>query len=164
MTSAPELAERAIYRADAASLEGLLESGLDPNSTDEDGRTLLMISILASEASNSIVSLLVQAGANVNAVDEGQKWTPLHFASRDHRADIALTLLDAGANIDATDIFGNTPLWRAVATFRGDLKTIDLLLQRGADPKKQNRRGVSAIDLASKPELVERLRRMSADA
>lgn len=46
------------------------------------------------------------------------------------------------------DIFGNTPLWRAVMSFKDDPTIISELLQSGADPSKVNTSGVSPWTLA----------------
>src|SRR5439155_24639342 len=111
----------------------LLKKGIDINSLDEDGRSILMHALLASDASLGIVKLLIQNGADVNLREPKQQWTALHFAAREGRAEIVKLLLDNKSEVDARDSFGNTPLWRAVMDFRGDDKVIRLLLSHGAD-------------------------------
>jgi uncharacterized protein len=148
-------AETAIYRNDVGRLAALLTDGLDADSRDADGRTLLMLAVLSSDASIEVVSTLLSHNADVNARDSDQQWTPLHFAARDQRADLVKALLEAGAVVDATDSFGNTPLWRSVMSFRGDSAAIELLMASGADPLRPNSRGISAAQVArSRPELA----------
>jgi ankyrin repeat protein len=78
--------------------------------------------------------------------DEG--WTPLHFAAQGNAAEAARLLLDAGAQVDARDSTGHTPLFQAVWSSRGRGDTIRLLRAYGADPHAQNSRGTSPLRLA----------------
>jgi ankyrin repeat protein len=125
------------------------------NALDEDGRTALMHAVLDENASTVIVRTLISRGAALDVVDQGQRWTALHFAARDHKEGIVRELLASGASIDPVDVFGNTPLWRTVANSPGRQTThgetiavIELLLSYGADPSKKNHTGMSPIDCA----------------
>jgi ankyrin repeat protein len=63
--------------------------------------------------------------------------------------EAAKVLLEAGADIDPQDKWGNTPLWRA--TFFGEDGTVELvqlLIDHGADPTIDNHSGISALNLA----------------
>jgi ankyrin repeat protein len=100
-----------------------------------------MLAILVERCSPLIVEKLINAGADVNAINNGQRWTPLAFAARDGKADICKVLLDSGAQVDPVDIFGNTPLWRAAMTKKREVA--QLLIARGANPDHANKRGVS---------------------
>jgi ankyrin repeat protein len=136
----------AVYQKDLKALEKLTPADL--NLRDQDGRTPLMHAVLTENADPILVRLLVQHGADVNTADFDQKWTPLHFAARDHKEEIVRILLEAGANVDAIDSFGNTPLWRAVMTASSNLAAIRALIKHGADPYKNNNHGVASIDIA----------------
>jgi len=79
-------------------------------------------------------------------------------AAGGHTAIVAL-LLDAGAESDAPQHGGWTPLMSAAAN--GDAATLDVLLEHGADPRVRADDGGDAAALAdqrSHPELAERLR------
>lgn len=52
---------------------------------------------------------MVQAGANVNARDEGNR-TPLHWAAHEGQLGCLNALLEAGADVHATNKNNNTPL------------------------------------------------------
>ena len=67
-------------------------------------------------------------------------------------ADPALVeaLLDSGANPNARDVRGMTPLIFAIGTDRPNPRTIQLLLSRGADPKIRDKYGDDAIAWARK--------------
>lgn len=60
-------------------------------------------------------------------------WTPLMMAVAEGHADIAETLLEAGANPDISSSAGLTPL--ILAAQRGDVRTVKALLLAGADPE-----------------------------
>ncbi|MER6567170.1 ankyrin repeat domain-containing protein [Streptomyces sp. NPDC001093] len=77
-----------------------------------------------------------------------QEWTPLHFAADEQDAATVGSLLAAGAWVDAPDGQGNTPLWQAVFTYRGDGAVLSLLVNAGADPDRGNLHGVSPRRLA----------------
>lgn len=136
----------AVYRKDHAALQRL--SPVEINIVDDDQRTPLMHAILASDADAATINVLIEGGAAVNVVDGDQKWTPLHFASRDGNDEIVNILLDAGAYVDAVNTFGNTPLWENIMAPTRDTKTIQTLLRHGADARKKNRRGDAPIDVA----------------
>jgi ankyrin repeat protein len=82
-------------------------------------------------------------------VRAAQGWTPLHFAADEQDAGAVGSLLAAGAWVDAPDEQGNTPLWQAVFTCRGDAAVLLLLVNAGADPDKDNLHGVSPRRLAN---------------
>jgi len=61
-----------------------------------------------------VVRILVRAGAAVDAAEGPKRCTALHMAARRGRVDVAAALLDCGANIEARDSAGVTPLRRAI--------------------------------------------------
>ncbi|MFF1415749.1 ankyrin repeat domain-containing protein [Streptomyces sp. NPDC058289] len=75
-------------------------------------------------------------------------WTQLHFAADEQDAVAVGSLLAAGAEVDAPDGQGNTPLWQSVFTYRGDGAVVSLLVEAGADPDGDNLHGVSPRRLA----------------
>jgi ankyrin repeat protein len=144
--SKPDKILGAVYRKDRTALEQLTRE--DVNARDADGRTPLMHAILAEDADPSIVQLLIKLGADVDAADNDQRWTALHFAARDENEAIVRILLDAGAEVDPVDVFGNTPLWRSVMNSTANLGAIKELLKHGGDPDRRNHHGVAPADIA----------------
>jgi ankyrin repeat protein len=136
----------AVYRKDRKRLEQLSAAAL--NLRDQDGRTPLMHAVLAEDADADTVKLLISQGADVNATDNDQKWTALHFAARDQKEDHVRVLLDAGASVDAVDVFGNTPLWRASSEQSPKLSVLKALVDHGANPFRKSNYGVAPIDIA----------------
>lgn len=76
-----------------------------------------------------------------------------HFAAQAHLAPIAQLLLDKKAPVDAVDDQGDTPLFKALSTFRGEAEgnAIWALMLAGADRTIKNAHGVSPEDLAKRP-------------
>lgn len=84
------------------------------------------------------VKLLVAHGADIEKRDRIHESSPLDLASEEsERLPCLLTLLDLGANVNARDKHGKTPLLHALASSDGltvnNTENIQLLLQRGAD-------------------------------
>ena len=74
--------------------------------------------------------------------------TLLHAAIDRCREDAARLLVNAGADVNRQDRWGNTPLWRAIYHAPGTASIIELLLDHGADPTAKNNHDTSPIQLA----------------
>ena len=98
---------------------------------DREGRQELHYRALEGDVSG--IRDRLTAGDDVGLTDR-QGFTPLHLAAQESRDGAVEVLLGAGAPIDLQDRFGNTPLWRAVFNSHGEVKTVKLLLNAGADP------------------------------
>ncbi|MCA9088364.1 MAG: ankyrin repeat domain-containing protein [Planctomycetaceae bacterium] len=142
-----DAAIRAVYQKDYDFLDEFM-TPKNSSEVDEDGRTLLMHAVLASNADCEMVRFLIDHGVPVNAPDADQKWTALHFAAREKRSDIVDLLLRTGADVNAVEVFGNTPLARSLDSVPFDRRTIELLIRAGADPEHRNRHGKSPLDVA----------------
>jgi ankyrin repeat protein len=114
-------------------LELLLRLGADPNVGMPGGHTPLYC--VANEChvtgGGSIVRALVRAGAQVNAPSGAKRCTALHMAARRGNTEVAAALVDFGADINARDIAGDTPLRRAKNCRKAAVAS--LLVSRGAD-------------------------------
>lgn len=71
---------------------------------------------------------------------------PILAAAESGRVDILELLLDHGANIDATNAYGQTPLMIASRSSRFDAAR--LLIERGADVNAKDDRGVAPLHWA----------------
>ena len=94
------------------------------------------------------IKIMVESGLDVNSQDK-KGWSALHFAAQENSIAAVKTLLDCGAKTEVTDSFGNTPLFRAVFSAKGEDIIIKLLIAAGADPDSVNKHGVSPRILAS---------------
>lgn len=149
-----DAAIRAVYQKDYGFLSSFFCADR-ASEVDEDGRTLLMHAVLASNADTEMVKFLIDYGVPVGATDGDQEWTALHFAARDKRGEIVETLLRSGADVNSVDTFGNTALGRSLDSLPHDRRTIELLVKAGADPARKNHHGTSPLDVARLMENAE---------
>jgi len=87
-----------------------------------------------------IASLLIDANVSVDIRDEAQM-SPLHVAARHQNVDILRLLIHKGAEIDAVDIDGDTPLTHSIwircnyPWLYDDYEAIQVLIDANADVK-----------------------------
>ncbi len=62
--------------------------------------------------------------------------------------DIAIEIVNKGADLSRLDKYGNDALWTAVLNPRPSLPLISLLTAKGADPHRKNKAGRSSADMA----------------
>jgi peptidoglycan/LPS O-acetylase OafA/YrhL len=103
-------------------------------------------SIVAALRSGDAAALgeRVRKGLDVNKADASFGTTPLAWAAMLGDADAAKRLLDAGANVKATNRDGSTPLHSAA--FLGRAKVVAVLLEHGADPNVRSLAGQTALE------------------
>ena len=77
-------------------------------------------------------------------------FTLLDTAVLANRVDVARVLVSHGANVNALDKAGMTPLLYAASIDYGDSAMIDLLLKAGASKHAKTAEGQTALDLARK--------------
>lgn len=105
----PLITASRVGRPDIVSV--LLQAGANPKHQDDLGWTSLHHAILEERANLSVVTMLVDAGADVNAQDRRLR-TPLHRAAQYGHVDIVQYLLKTGANPNSKDESGWTPYER----------------------------------------------------
>ena len=146
----------ALYRGDAKAASTALESGASANARNSDGTTALIMSVLHADLETS--RKLIEEGADVNA-RSGMGRTPLiAAASVPGRWETVKLLLDKGAdpNIVSTAKPGAVPgLYSGGETALTesakalDTRTLELLLQRGANPAAADNVGNTALHNAA---------------
>ena len=119
----------------------LIESVENINSTDRDGRTLLIHASTYHRI--AVVDYLLSQNADINAQDK-LGYTALHAAVNAQDYAITQLLLSRKANVKAVDKWGNTPLFR---TSHLHPELIQLLLDNGADPQQSNNYGITAYQM-----------------
>ncbi len=129
-------------------VELLLHLGADPNARDQWGHPPLYFVGNASQGVNGadVVRVLVQGGANVNAQERLKHCTALHMAARRGNIPVAEALLDCGADLEARDKLGETPLRRAVNC--GKAEMVAFLISRGADVQTKGKSGLTPWQVA----------------
>jgi ankyrin repeat protein len=120
-----------------------------PKSLDSGGFTALLYA--ARENCIACIDVLLANGTDIDLPDPDGV-SPLHLAIVNANWDLAMRLIEAGADVDQWDIFGEAPLFAAVgqrSRFDGGRASIDplnetdgltiirSLLERGANPNMQ---------------------------
>jgi ankyrin repeat protein len=117
------------------------------------GDTAVHVAAAASEP--EIIRDLVDRGGPVDATNR-RGAQPLHYAvdgtprsvqAQDAQRQTVSVLIELGADPNATDKNGTTPLLRAIRNRNAE--AVEVLLDRGADPGAKNKRGSTAAQLAS---------------
>ncbi len=124
-------------------VELLLEMGAGEIADDDRARSPLYCvgnECSAPGAGRIVRVLLERSSARVNAVHGVKRCTALHMAARRGNVEVIAALLDGGADIEARDSAGDTPLRRAVNLNK--VEAARLLLARGADPHSQGNRSL----------------------
>ena len=108
----------------------VLSAGVDPNLLDDNGRTLLMYSVMNG---GGLLRTLLENGADPNIPDQLGR-TPLMIAAIDDETDPAVidTLLEFGADINARDNKGLTALmWASVSADKNPNAVMPALIRTG---------------------------------
>ena len=166
---------RAVQADDAAKVQQLLARGFDPNTLEAARFETALILAVRNSAQKVFAKLLDAPGVNLDAraqngdtalmiaafksnvavatalIDKGAEinrpgWTALHYAAASGCDELVKILLEHAAYIDAESPNKTTPLMMAVRGMH--VKTVQLLLEEGADATLKNERGLSALDVA----------------
>lgn len=139
----------AVNRADLSRLAALLDAGADPNTVDPTVGNSPLYNACFSDHMD-VVQLLLARGADPNKrlvyrspvdgrVEEDV--VALMFVRSER---VAAALLAAGADANAQDKQGRTPLMRAVVA--GPVEHVRLLISSGARVSTRDRKGRTAAD------------------
>src|SRR5438128_1491526 len=149
---------QAIERDDTRSVAQLLKRGVDVDTVNPKGESLLMLAARSGKA--SVVKTILAAKPKINArnaygetalmlaaingrvdvvkllLENGAEvnnsgWTPLMYAATNNHVEIARLLLARGAQVNATAQNGTSALMMAAR--EGHLPMVLLLLEHGAD-------------------------------
>lgn len=164
---------QAIKNNDAATVREILQQGLDPDTSNKLGDTLIMTAIRDNDdavvdvllpladmkhtnslretplmlaayfGKNELIEKMLGRGA---AIDGAGNWSPLSYAAFNGHWAIAKQLLRYGAKVDTVSENGTTALM--VAARNGHAEMVKLLLQYGANPVQVNMVGQNAVSFA----------------
>ncbi|KAG3218019.1 hypothetical protein PC129_g11159 [Phytophthora cactorum] len=134
----------AALNGDITLVSQMLNAGEDPDTRDEWSLTPIMSMFVRHALQDTRCIFQERHAVRRNLVTDGGK-TALHYAICDGLYEVARTLLDAGASIDAQDKGGRSPLYCAVQ--ERSLSVTNLLISYGASIDLQDKNGISPLSL-----------------
>lgn len=108
-----------------------------------------------------IMGMLLDAGLDVNQVRKKTGDSLLHLATRWGSQEMMKFLMKRGANVNAVNKDGDTPLMYMVSSpnpSRSEMERVRILGEAGANPRIVNKRGKNALEKAWNPEIREYLK------
>jgi ankyrin repeat protein len=97
-----------VQNRDNEALKRLIATGVNVNGVDDEGRTALWWAAYMNDY--NCATILIDAKADVNRVDDNDRQTPLHQASFFGCVECVQILVQRKANVNALDIYGSSPL------------------------------------------------------
>ncbi len=155
--------EEAMDAKSALLVEVLLRYGANPNAPHTRYGTI-MHAAAATRLVDSLIPVLISKKGDPNAVSPRDGTSPVHAAVAAVQVLNLEQLLERGANINAVDHLGRTPLHVAVALPEYDPIAF-VLLDHGADAMVPDAGGLTALDLAKvreEPPLIKILEERSS--
>jgi len=157
--SKQELIRHAIEKADLKGLQALLRDGASPNDPLDNG--LLPLMSAASRNDEQVVQLLLDSGGDPRRKSR-LGMTALQYTSS---PKIAVLLVAAGAEVNATDDYGGNPLFSVASN--GDAEMVKWLLAHGVKDAPAGMEGMTSLHqacLLAYPKVVAALLAGGADA
>lgn len=152
----------AVQKGDATKVQELLVAGADIKQENAGSMTPLMLA--AHRGDLDLVKLLLDAKADVK--QSTRRGTALYYAAAKGAAPVVAHLIEQGAVVEEMLPNGVTPLVASIQS--GNLKTVEALLEAGADPNRATpSTGITPLMVAADrgvPEIVDRLIEAGADA
>lgn len=135
----------AVKTDNAAKVRELIAQGVNVSEKDSSGDSPLIMA--AYMGHNEIVKLLLDAGADVHALDPGMKATALHAAAYAGRAEAAKLLIDGGVEINRQGPYnGYTALHDAV--WQNNVDTARVIIDADADLTIKSNSGQTPLEFA----------------
>jgi ankyrin repeat protein len=150
--------EEALIHGDTAVVIKLLDRGMDVNTVDRTGDTLLTLSVRRDMP--ELVDYLMQRRARLNSRNRNGE-TALSIAAFTGKLAYVQRLVEAGAEVN---FYGWPPI--TYAAFNGHVAIVDYLLKRGAEINAKTENGSTALLLAARNghlEVIKLLLKNKAD-
>jgi ankyrin repeat protein len=136
---------QAVTSQNAGRVKELIQQGVNVNELDANGDAPLVMA--AYMGLTEIVRLLLEAGADVTAVDPEMKATALHAAAYAGRTEAAKLLIQYKVEIDKQGPYnGYTALHDAI--WQGHIETAKVILAAGANLNLKNHQGQTPLEFA----------------
>ena len=121
---------------DTQTIRSLIAQGADPNTKHKHNKPTPLVQATVAGCI-PMMKVLIDSGANVNKLDGPlHRQTPLQAAVSACQYDAIDYLLERGAKIDG--VMHIPPLWELLEAKDLNLKMLQFLLDRGADPDAKN--------------------------
>jgi ankyrin repeat protein len=135
---------KAVRNDDAAAVKKLIAQKVNVSELDNGDAPLVMAAYLGH---TEIVRLLLEAGADITAVDPGMKATALHAAAYAGRTEAAKLLIEHGIDIDKQGPKnGYTALHDAI--WENNVDTAKVLIEAGANLQLKSHDGETPMQFA----------------
>lgn len=126
-------------------VEVLSSAGADVSLSDGSGEGCLSLAVLTGHT--NILKSLIKYGASVKAVSGSSRCSALHRAAQSNKVGMIDALVEAGADKDAQDVRGQTPLHYAANLHR--CEALLALLRHGCNKDKTDSREQAALHVAA---------------
>ena len=131
----------------------LIKHGAEVNAKLRDGSTALSGAAICNAV--DVAQLLIDSGADLN--HRGHQYTALEIASS-RGPDVAILMIKKGAKVNTFDYYTKTsPLHTAAKC--GHRKLVKVLLQHGADMNVKDQWGLTPLDKAKDPIIIDLIKR-----
>ncbi len=135
----------AVNRDDVARVQELIRQGADVNETDENQDAPVIIA--AYRGYTGVLKALLEAGADLSALDPNMKATALHAAAYAGRSEAARLLIEHSIDIDKQGPYnGYTALHDAI--WQNKVETARILIDAGTNLNLKSNAGETPLDLA----------------
>ncbi|HZJ88315.1 MAG TPA: ankyrin repeat domain-containing protein [Sphaerochaeta sp.] len=158
------LLNAAVNATRAREITTLLDQGADVHTQNEWGLTPIM---LAAQNNPAVVvtKALLEAGADLQEAEPKYRSNALHLAAnKSTNPNIINTLLNYGADLNARNYLGETPLIMAVSS-NTETRVVTALIKSGADINARDYQGHSVLEyarLAKRTYVINMLKSMGA--
>ncbi|XP_015228354.1 PREDICTED: B-cell lymphoma 3 protein-like [Cyprinodon variegatus] len=119
-----------------------------------EGLSPLHLAVL--QGHHDLTKMLLDAGADINAMDIKSGQSPLIHAVESNNADMVHFLIENGCDVNSQSYSGNTALH--IACGRGQVDTVRLLLKSGADSSLKNYHNDTPVMVAKNKKITDVLR------
>lgn len=131
--------------SDLASVKAEIAKGNNPSGMSSNAMDAVVLAINNNAPTESILYLLAQPGNDVNKITHDSR-TYIFWAAAKGNIPVIEHLLKSGAKVNVQDSHGYSPVLYAVNAGQQNTKVFDLLIQSGADLKKDlNQDGANAL-------------------
>jgi ankyrin repeat protein len=147
----------AAYGRSAELINFLIDKGAKPDVKDAEADTPLHIAAMNDRT--EVAAALLKRGASAEARDDYQRTALILCARERGQAATGRVLIDAGADVNAVDKFGDTAL--SLAAWRGKAEFVDMLLDKGARLPESGEKWRAGVSLAASQGLTNLFRRLT---